>query len=163
MFGNQLQACDPGTAFLNSLLNEFRCKVELITKLAADIKSLIVILDNLDAAEHNHAPEMEEPALCIGSSPIHYAERDFVMFFDGINFMPFPCTVEIDAVILLGIVEVQRDAIGVIVVAKDREDAQHLALQNSNALLPGKLLIYPTHRSEHATSCGRKGGRPDSL
>ena len=128
MLGNQLKTGDLGTAFLDSLLDEFRCKVELIAKLAADIKNLIMILHNANTAEHNHALEMEKPSLCIWGSFVHHAERDLVVPLDGINLMPLACAVEIDAAIGFRIVEIKGDSIGIIIIPENGEDTPHLAL-----------------------------------
>jgi hypothetical protein len=94
-----------------------------------------MICHNPDTAEYNHAPEMEKPTFCVGSSLVHHAECDFIMLLDGINLMSFSCTMEIDMAIFLRIVEIDGDSIRIIIIPKYREDTPYLAFQDRDAFL----------------------------
>ena len=110
-----------------------------------------VVGDASYAPEADHRREAQPPFALVPGALAEHGEACLVGGVDGVDLVARARAVEVDPAVLEDVVH--RDAIGVAVVACEREDATCCRAQYLLAGLVVDLLLEPSHLPEHGLSC----------
>ena len=125
---------------------------ELAAEAAGDLVGLLLILDEFDMTEHDHALKAQEPFALVPDAPVRHAERSPGIFPERVDLVAHPAAVEIDLPVFLTVKMVERHPVRVAVVADHREHAAGRGPQDFEAFFIRHLLLETKHISEHVGS-----------
>ena len=139
----------PCTCRSDFFLNVVFIVSEVVAQVTADVQCLLMILNDFCPAENDNAFDIQRPLIIFPIATVIDAEGNFVAVPDGVNFMSRAAAVKIQFSVGFTVIMVNRQTVGIAVVADDRENASFLGFQNLNAFFGCERLFFSCHISEH--------------
>ena len=127
----------------------FCARIIFLSQNAAFFHGKRLVLNKTHPSEHDDALDVQRPFARLFKSFVIYAERYFVVLFNRVNFVSFFCAVEVDYAFFLIVIEIHRNSVWIIIVAKKRKNAARFFPEQFLTVFVCKLLFKSSHLSEH--------------